>query len=72
MRYRKFTKKLKALGCHEIVKKKRKRGSHRKWVNPAAKGFASIPDHPGKDISDGTLRAIVGYLKIDWKDFNNA
>ena len=72
MKYRQVVKKLRALGCHEIIKKKRKRGSHRKWYNPATGGFASIPDHPGKDIKYGTLRAIVGYLKIDWKDFNNA
>ena len=72
MRYRQVAKKLKALGCREIKKKKRKRGSHRKWVNPATKGFASIPDHGRKDLRPGTLRAVVGYLGIDWQDFNNA
>ena len=72
MRYRQVAKKLKALGCHEIVNKKRRRGSHRKWFNPATNGLASIPDHGRKDLKLGTLRAVIGYLGIDWQDFNNA
>ena len=33
MNYKELTKKLRALGCHEIPR--RGGGSHRKWVNPA-------------------------------------
>ena len=72
MRYRQVAKKLRALGCHEMVNKKRKRGSHRKWFNPATNGFASMLDHGRKDLKEGTLRAVIGYLGIDWQDFNNA
>ena len=32
MNYKEFTKKLRAIGCREIVR--RGGGSHRKWFNP--------------------------------------
>lgn len=72
MRYREVAKKLKALGCYEIVNTKRKRGSHRKWFNPATNGLASIPDHGRRDLKIGTLHAVLRYLGIDWQDFNDA
>ena len=31
-----------------------------------------MPDHGRKDLKEGTLRAVIGYLGIDWQDFNNA
>ena len=72
MRYREVAKKLRALGCHEIVEGRRKRGSHRKWFNPSTNGLASIPDHGRKDLKIGTLHAVLRYLGIDPQDFNNA
>ena len=70
MRYREVERKLKALGCREIVRKGR--GSHRKWFNPLTNGLASIPDHGTRDLKTGTLRAAIRYLGINWQDFNNA
>ena len=71
MKYRRVAKKLKSLGCYEIVEKKRKRGSHRSWYNPNTDCAATIPDHRGKDLKDGTLRAAINKLQLDWEEFNN-
>lgn len=70
MRYREVERKLKALGCREIVRKGG--GSHRKWFNPRTNGLASIPYHGTCDLKTGTVRAAIRYLGIDWQDFNNA
>lgn len=42
MNYKKVTKKLRALGCNEILR--RGGGSHRKWLNPATGRGTVIPD----------------------------
>ena len=70
MTYRQATKKLRRLGCRELPR--RKRGSHRKWHNPATGGFTIIPDWGSKDLKTGTLRAAVKLLGLDWKQFLDA
>ena len=72
MKYREVERKLKALGCYEIGKKSRTRGSHRKWYNPHNKRAKVIPDHGSKDLKIGTLRDTINKLGIGWQDFNNA
>ena len=63
MKYRELAKRLKALGCQEI--KRRGKGSHRKWINPASGKGTVIPDWGGRDLKEGTLRAILKQLEID-------
>ncbi len=35
------------------------KGSHEIWYNPDTHRRTVIPNHPGKDIPKGTLRAII-------------
>ena len=63
MKYRELVKRLKALGCQEI--KRRGKGSHRKWINPASGKGTVIPDWGSKDLKEGTLKAILKQLEID-------
>ena len=67
MRYREAAARLVALGCRELPR--RGGGSHRKWFNPASGRGAVIPDWGGKDLKEGTLRAVVKQLDIDWQAF---
>lgn len=67
MKYREVARKLRKPGCKEI--RRRGRGSHRKWHNPATGGFAPIPDWGGKDLKLGTLRHIIRLLGLDWETF---
>lgn len=44
----------------------RQRGSHRRWQLTATDGavvYATVPNHPGKDIPPGTLRNIEKQLE---------
>lgn len=70
MIYREAARKLKALGCVEIPRSGG--GAHRKWMNPATNQSTVVPDHPGKDIKFGTLKAIVRQLSLKWSDFDAA
>lgn len=70
MKYREVTRKLTALGCHEVPRKGG--GSHRKWTNPATNRSTVIPDWGGRDLKMGTVRAAVRQLAIDWTAFENA
>jgi predicted RNA binding protein YcfA (HicA-like mRNA interferase family) len=70
MTYREATRKLAALGCHELPR--RGGGSHRKWYNPNTRQVISLPDWGGRDLKLGTLRAAVRQLGLDWRDFENA
>jgi len=70
MRYRNAARKLKKLGCQELLR--RGSGSHRKWYNPDTKRMASLPDWGHKDLKMGTLRAVVRQLGLDWQEFLNA
>ena len=70
MKYRDAARKLAALGCVEIARTGG--GAHRKWAN-VAQGLATVlPDHGGKDLKYGTLRAVVKQLGLTWKDFEKA
>lgn len=55
MKYREAARKLQALGCHELPR--RKGGSHRKWFNPITGKATVLPDWGGKDLKWGTLRS---------------
>jgi len=70
MKYRDAGRKLRALGCQELLR--RSPGSHRKWYNPATDRIASLPDWGSKDLKVGTLRAVVRQLGLDWKAFQDA
>ena len=63
MTYRELTKKLRALGCYEI--KRKGKGSHRKWLNPALGKGMVIPDWGSKDLKEGTRSAILKQLGIE-------
>ncbi|HEX5272609.1 MAG TPA: type II toxin-antitoxin system HicA family toxin [Gemmataceae bacterium] len=70
MKYREVARKLRKLGCKEIPAKRK--GSHRKWHNPATNRSTVIPDWGSRDLKEGTLRAAVRQLGIEWTDFENA
>jgi predicted RNA binding protein YcfA (HicA-like mRNA interferase family) len=70
MTYREAARKLGALGCREVPR--RGGGSHRKWTNPATRRSTVLPDHGGRDLKVGTLRAAVRQLGLDWEVFAQA
>ena len=70
MRYREAARKLSALGCVELPRKKG--GSHRKWHNPAGGQITVLPDWGGRDLKLGTLRAAVRQLGLSWESFEKA
>jgi len=70
MKYREATRKLTALGCHELPRKGG--GSHRKWINPDNQHVSVLPDWGGPDLKLGTIPAAVRQLGFDWQDFQNA
>lgn len=70
MRYREVAKRLTALGCREIPR--RSGGSHRKWLNPATNLATIVPDWGSKDLKQGTVRALVRQLGIEWKLFEES
>ena len=57
-------RKLKTAG---FVFDRQAKGSHEIWYNPETKRRTVIPNHPGKDISKKTLRAIISQsgLSVD-------
>jgi len=67
MTYREVARRLRVLGCHELDR--RSKGSHRKWFNSNIGRATVIPDWGSKDLKEGTLRAVVHQLGLDWKDF---
>jgi mRNA interferase HicA len=67
MNYKELTKKLRALGCHEIPR--RSGGSHRKWFNPNVGKGTVISDWGSKDLKQGTIRGILKQLGIGPDDF---
>lgn len=46
------------------------KGSHEIWYNPVTKRRVTVPNHPGKDIPTGTLRAIIKESGYSIEDFN--
>jgi len=69
VKYREVTRKLAALGCHELPRKGS--GSHRKWFNPTTQRITSLPDWGGRDLKLGTVRAAARQLGVDWREFEN-
>ena len=55
MTYADVARRLRALGCREI--RRRRRGSHRKWINPVNGRRTDVPDWGSKDLKVGTIRA---------------
>jgi len=45
------------------------KGSHEIWYNPVTKRRAVIPNHPGKDIPQKTLRSIISQSGLSIDDF---
>lgn len=46
-------------------------GSHEIWYNPKTHRRTVIPNHPGRDIPKGTLRAIIEQAGLTIDDFTN-
>ena len=67
MNYKDLTRKLRPLGCKEIVR--RRGGSHRKWINSGTGKGTVIPDWGNKDLKQGTIRGILKQLGIGQDDF---
>jgi predicted RNA binding protein YcfA (HicA-like mRNA interferase family) len=66
MKYREITKRLRKLGCEFD---RQASGSHEVWWNPATNKFTIIPNHGGRDLPSGTLRAILRQLEISPAEF---
>lgn len=47
------------------------KGSHEIWYNPNTHRRTVIPNHPGKDIPKGTLRAIIQQAGLSVNEFVN-
>jgi len=45
------------------------KGSHEIWYNPKTHRRTVIPNHPGRDIPRGTLRAIIEQSGLTLHDF---
>jgi predicted RNA binding protein YcfA (HicA-like mRNA interferase family) len=63
----------------EVIRKLRKagfifdryaKGSHEIWFNPSAHLYTVVPNHPGKDVPKGTLRAIIKEAGLTVEEFN--
>ncbi len=70
MSYREAARKLAALGCIEVARNGG--GAHRKWASPSRILITVVPDHGGKDLKTGTLRAVVKQLGLNWAEFAKA
>ena len=46
------------------------KGSHEIWYNPDTRRRTVVPNHPGKDIPKGTLRAIIQQSELTIEEFN--
>lgn len=64
----------------EVIRKLRKagfvfdrraKGSHEIWYHPITRRRTVIPNHPGRDIAKGTLRAIIEQSGRSIKEFIN-
>lgn len=45
------------------------KGSHEIWYNPKTHRRTIVPNHPGKDIAKGTLRAIINQAGLTVEEF---
>jgi len=67
MKYKEAARKLKALGCEELLR--HGSVSHRKLYNPTTDRVTSLPDWGSKDLKMGTLRAVIRQLGLEWHKF---
>lgn len=67
MTYREATRKLRELGCHELARRAVARTKN--GFNPKTQRVTTLPDWGHKDLKQGTIRAAVKQLGIDWPDF---
>ncbi|EFK06819.1 toxin-antitoxin system, toxin component, HicA family [delta proteobacterium NaphS2] len=47
------------------------KGSHEIWYNPVTRKRVIVPNHPGKDIPQKTLRSMITQSGIPVDDFLN-
>ena len=47
------------------------KGSHEIWYNPTTRRRTVVPNHPGRDIPKGTLRAIIDQAGLSIQEFVN-
>jgi len=66
MRYRELAQRLRELGCEEMRSAK---GSHRIWHNPVTGQLSAIPDWGARDLTPGTVRAVIRELGIARREF---
>jgi len=66
MKYKDLTRRLRQLDCEFL---RQAAGSHEIWRNPANNNFTVIPKHGGRDIPNGTVRAILRQLDIAPNEF---
>lgn len=68
MNHRDITRRLRNLGCSFD---RQGRGSHEIWYNPATRSKTTIPNWGSRDLTPGTLSAILRDLGISKRDFDN-
>jgi len=44
-------------------------GSHEVWYNPVTKRRTTVPNHPGSDVPNGTLKAILKQAGLSTEEF---
>jgi len=68
-----------SLKPNQVIRKLRKagfvfdrhaKGSHEIWYNPSTRRRTVVPNHPGRDIPKGTLRAIIREAGLTIEEFN--
>jgi predicted RNA binding protein YcfA (HicA-like mRNA interferase family) len=68
MNYGELTRRLRRLGIRLYRQGK---GSHETWWDPEKKLFTIIQHHQGREIPNGTLRAILRDLQLTEDDLRN-
>jgi len=70
--------KVPSLKPHEVIKRLKRagfvfdrqaKGSHEIWYNPVTRRRTVVPNHPGKALPKGTLRAIITQAGLDIDGF---
>ena len=70
MTYREVARKLTALNCLELSR--RRGGSHRKWYNPDTGRATVLPNWGARDLKLGTVLAAIRQLGLDRDIFEKA
>ncbi len=72
--------KLPSLKPIDVIRKLRKagfmfdkhaKGSHEIWYHPETQRYTVVPNHPGRDVPKGTLRAIIKEAGLSIEEFIN-